>query len=235
MQAPSAMALARYMRSVSGRQPEHGCIVHRASYTDVRKPRDGSGTVSAHARRTPPLKRGAGQPVGATTVCVARTHEQDGRTMQTPVGVLFSHPTHQRCRPSHSRDSLRKTAPGSDESCRINVLSCRKWQRLFRSLSQLLDMPSFSGQQLAANSDRYGRCMRPRCTFVRFALRCGMAHFGRSMVRANPAASPWIRGTIRTASGANSIRFVTRIGSVRAESEETTDHVEDARQTHPDR
>ena len=40
-------------------RPAH-CVVTRAFYNDARKPRDGSGTVSKHVRRTLALKRRSG-------------------------------------------------------------------------------------------------------------------------------------------------------------------------------
>ena len=65
------------------------------------------------------------------------------RASLTAERFLFSHPTHHRCNPCQSRDRVRWTAPGGDESDRINTRSCRKRQRPFRSLAQLIDIPLF--------------------------------------------------------------------------------------------
>ena len=92
-----------------------------------------TATASSHAptprpfTATAPLHRAPRPPM-------ARPPVRRPVAMVTAERSLFSHPMHQGCRPCHSCDSLRRTAPGRDESGRINVLSCRKRQRPSSSL-----------------------------------------------------------------------------------------------------
>ena len=83
--------------------------------------------------------------------------------MVTAERFLFSHPTHLGCQPSHSRDSVRKAASGSDESGRINILSCRKRQRPSWSLSQLIDITTVNDRRGPLRSLSATQ-MRPRQT-----------------------------------------------------------------------
>ena len=73
------------------------------------------------------------------------------------------------------------------------------------------------------------------CALAALALRREKAHSGRSPIRTEPAASRQICEGIGAEPGANRVGFPSRRRSDRAEPEEIIGHVEDERQTHPDR
>ena len=64
------------------------------SYNDAQKPRDGSGTVSASARRALPFKRHSGPDADCETAFVARYLEPSESAIWTHFDAWFSHPTH---------------------------------------------------------------------------------------------------------------------------------------------
>ena len=169
--APIPLASARFARCAL-RLPKTP-LPHREPPADPSsassQARAGEAVADRRAATTPfpatapaPNRRGR-LPPPRSPAPMARPLVHRPVAMVTAERSLFSHPTHLGCPPSHSRDSLRRAAPGREESDRINVLSCRKRQRPFQSLSQLIDMTTFSHRKEPSWPPCAPR-MRPRRT-----------------------------------------------------------------------
>ena len=121
----------------------HGCI--RPSHVGNGEGKALAGKLTAAFVKSVRRRRALAQGIAAT---VLTPNTAASTTTSPPSGRRrWPHGSHQGCRPCHNRDSLRRAAPGRDESGRINVLPCRKQQRPFQAPSQLIDMTTFSNRK----------------------------------------------------------------------------------------